>query len=476
MSLKYFHCLTVLIIIALCTASKAQNYWIAEDFPESHFLDIHEVDNKIIALLASRHNSIYEENLMQLVEISLSGSSGLDIGNIASYYNEPEFSTSGQWWIPETRRWISAQIKDFTGTEYLLRLLLLSETFEILDEIEITANGRPVSIEVSSTDSSTFVLGYILYPEHKLFFTKYEHDTPNNFGEVIVRQSSPTNIFSLTSMDIIENTHNMVVFSADGIAVLDTSLNKIADYWPEINTSDHGSILNVDTFFYSHGGQRTLGSDFRKLVLNKYDQHFNILKADTFGLSKWDNYPFTDQSIDIRNDEILIGGHLDGPANHFNFDKVIKMFYLAKYDLALNQIWYREFGGDRAYIFARCYLLEDGSTLAGGFITDPETENRLGYILRVDKDGLIVSETIIQVEQPIRIQNPSAKGLLEIQSQSQGPYDLRIIDPTGKLILTDQISLGFNDINMNKYSSGLYYLQFLQKNQLVLTVPWVLGQ
>ncbi len=127
----------------------------------------------------------------------------------------------------------------------------------------------------------------------------------------------------------------MLVFYLGGITELDTNLvQSFRLFYDDINTAFHGTILSIDSNYFTHSLTRQESiNQYKLVVLQKYDSLFNILKADTVGVNGEDNFPFYNNSIDISYDDIIVGGYLDGIYANSNFNTSVKKFYLAKFDL-----------------------------------------------------------------------------------------------------------------------------------------------
>jgi hypothetical protein len=236
-------------------------------------------------------------------------------------------------------------------------------------------------------------------------------------------------------------------------------------------------LLGIGDNYFSHGARDSAWNiAIRKLVIHKYDTSFSIIVSDTLGWPGQDNYPFIHKSIDYRNNEIMVGGHLDGPYNGFYFHSRIKKFYLAKYDEDLNQIWYTEYGGDRAYVFFGVQLLDDGGSLAYGYIIDTLDGNRYAYIMHVDKNGEILTSTTMPGEPASSVQlvNPGDE-FLRILNPDHIRARIILYDLQGKPVLTGEIDSGMTEISARDLPAGLYPYVLIRDGHTIGVGKWIKG-
>ena len=477
-----FRILITSLVFLMCVhlLNAQNNDWIANNFQSSIFKGVDEINGNYYGIVSSvtndEPNPKFEFFLYKLDFLNFGGTQ-FSMEVIDSIFSIEHFTTLAIKHIDLTGVWLLVQAREISPGKQQYRVIICDNEFNIVAERTADALGYPLSFHIDSDDTETYVLGSLLGPpKNELVYLKYSHSKPYELPSIEVRQLEPRDLFDITSMKVDQQTGNMLIFSIDGISVMDSNLLLIKDFnSTEVLTSGHGHLLGIGDSYYSHGARDSSWDvPLRKLVVHKYDGDFNILVADTLGWSGQDNYPFINESIDYRNNEILVGGHLDGPLNHFELDKSIKKFYLAKYDTDLNQIWYKEYGGDRAYLMFGLYLLEDGSCLAYGAVTDTSTGYHYAYIMHVNENGeILTSLTLPQETTPlIQIVNPGNESLVVLNPDCT-IAQFELFDMQGHPVLHSELDSYKEEFNTAGLPNGTYPYIFIQNGQIISKGIWV---
>lgn len=461
---------------------KAQNYdWLSDDFPGSRFLDIFEIDGKYYGAVSNGAKYFYDSTtIYQLsiyeIEFIQEGEPGLFLKEVITIPYPDNFATSGIYFIEENRRWILIQSAVITEGYQTYRVNVYDELFNLISSTSRDTLGYPDPCHIDIYNGKIFILGSIQQPpRNELVYLNYSYLKPEP-PSLEIKQSEPQTMFFVTGMKIDQRSGDMLVFYYNGIAVLDSNLHQKKRLgYNQIKTSDVGHVLRANDNYYSHGAtSQGLGNGLRFLVFQKYDTLFNILFADTFGISGQDNVPFLTRSLDQREGDFLVGGHLDGPFNSIDFFTHIKKFYLAKYDSNMNRLWYKEYGGDRAYYMFGLKLLEDGTSLAFGTLYDTLTYLRYAYIMHVDENGEILTSTTIP-EQPkisIKIVNPGDETLSVLNPEHiEGRIEL--YDIQGCHVLTGDIGDERSEISTQYLPAGLYPYVLIKDGRTIGSGKWV---
>ncbi len=473
--------LTTILIIIGVVIPKAQNYeWIAEDFPGSSFLNIIQKDGDLYAVASI--GPIVEfipEFLYQLSIYKIKpepGTANFELEEIITIPSPDFFATDAVAYINETKRWIIFQTKYLGPYRFLYKAILYDDNFNFISEQTLDTLGLPGSFHISTYQNNTYILGSISSPpKDEIALIHYDHSKPNLLSPIMVGQTNPDELYSITSMTSDEHPGNMLIFHYLGIAILDTNFQLIHNYeYNQIKTNEYGTVLRNGNYYYSHGDDPLANNGYRYLVLHKYDTLFNLLKADTFGTPNQDNYPFLFTSLDVKNNEILVGGHLDGPLSHLNFFNSIKKYYLAKYDTDMNKLWYKEYGGDRAYTMVGLKLTEDGSSYAYGFITDSGSYIRHAYIMRVDANGENLSSFVLQPEAKsyLKVVSPGNSTLIILNSNNI-EAQIELYDNQACLVLTKMISESVTEIDASNLPNAIYTYVLLKDRRIIDTGKWL---
>ena len=172
--------------------------------------------------------------------------------------------------------------------------------------------------------------------------------------------------------------------------------------------------------------------------------------------------------MDSKNGEILVGGHLDGPFSHFDVFTSIKKFYLAKYDTQLNRIWYKEYGGDRAYWMTGLKILQDESIMAYGFITDTVDGFRHAYVLHVAENGDLISSTELDPTKnnPIRLINHGS-GQFSISNLENLEVQFFLFDQNGIHVLNKTITDNNTILDLSSLPAACYFYSVANKSKTI---------
>jgi len=468
-----------IFIYFLALVLNAQSYeWIDSTFQFSVFRMIYEVDGNIYGVVCNSKDNANNHSKIKIYKFEFEKSSSSSFSLVAeNQINfDDNYSTLALKYIEVNKVWILVQSLKISNNTYNYRVLLCDRFFNKIIEKTVDSLSYPQSFHIDGNEENTYILGSIGPPSNKLFYLKYSHSQQFYLPDIKIDQSEPQATLFVTSMKIDRPTENMLLFSYNGISILDTNLFQIRYFNPtQVLTSDHGHLIGVGENYYSHGAwDSTWNVGLRKLVIHKYDSDFNILAADTFGRPGQDNYPFIDESIDARNTEILVGGHLDGPLSHFDFNRSIKKFYLAKYNEDLQQIWYKEFGGDKAYIILGLYLMDNGESLAYGMVTDTLTGCKYAYVLHTNSNGEIMNSAELSKtpDSSIKVMNPGYETFCINNSIG---YDVvvRLFSINGCLILDGNIVPGYNNLSAECLPPGMYYYTIMHHGTILNSGEWL---
>jgi len=156
--------------------------------------------------------------------------------------------------------------------------------------------------------------------------------------------------------------------------------------------------------------------------------------------------------------------------------KSIKKFYLAKYDEDMNQLWYKEYGGDRAYIFVGLHILEDGGCLAYGYITDTIESIRHAYIMQVDVNGEMITSSTIPRESLMSIQVTSLNNSTLCVINPDGvAANIVLYDMHGREILNGEINSEMTEFSVTGLTAGLYPYLLIHGGHVIASGKWIKG-
>jgi hypothetical protein len=472
--------LLILILFSLKSNLSAQNSeWIAKEFPNSYVLGVFKVDDKYFAALSNGNlDEADSSTVYQLViyEIIISVENGLSLVESFVFSSEEKYRTFSINYIKEKQQWIFAQTKLLESSRQRFRLLLCDKNFNILSQQTKDTIGDSYPFFIETYESQTQIIGTIFGLTQIVFYCNYEHSDFDTLPSIQMKQSEPNNTFFISSMDINKRNGKMLVFFHGGVTELDTNLwQTFRLNLNDINTSYYGSILSINKNYYTHGlTDKNVNEENKYIVLQKYDSLNNVIAADTVGINGIDNFPFITKSLDYFQDEILVGGHLDGIYANLNFHKSIKKFYLSKYDLNLNQIWYKEFGGNKAFVLNGLKLLESKDCLAFGYIIDTLTGILNGYIMYVDEFGNMINSISPPIKEQfnILIENPG-KDQLRIFNPNQIYGTIELYDLSGKKHFSSQLNKKHQVFTLEFLPAGIYAFILRNDGAIIHSESWL---
>jgi hypothetical protein len=477
MNSTYLWCSIFLVFDIISGASQASD-WTEYEFNGSMSQILKEIDNNVYLLVDNgATNEIIPgvDYKLTSYQIQFDANGSLDFTPVEfiTFSSDPDslYATLCLDYIPDTREWLIVQTYNLSPGKLRFKFILCDEDFNVVANNYVDTFGYVnIHFNISTYKGHTFLLGTILGPpKDRVVFLDYNHSFKGYLPKVKIAQTSPYHSTWITSMFIDPRTKNMLVFYYNGIQELDTNLNQIHNYLAmDIHTHTHGQVISSGNYYYSHGAYRPDITGFKLILIQKYDTLFNVIFTDTLGSRAHDNYPFVFNSIDYRNDEILVGGHLDGPFSHFDVFSSIKKFYLAKYDTLLNRIWYKEYGGDRAYWMTGLKILQDESIMAYGFITDTIDGFRHAYVLHVAENGDLISSTELDPNEynHIRLIN-EGNGIFRIANTENLQLQLFLFDQKGVNILNKNIIDNNGTIDLSALPAAGYFYSIANKSKII---------
>ncbi len=459
----------------------AQGYeWQPSDLPGSAFLKLIEIDGELFGAVGNGplpfYYPEYKYQLTIYKIVPASDGVNFEMEEVKSFNSAEHYSTITIDYIKETSSWLFYQSAFVSSSKQLYRILLYDKYFNLLAEETLDTMGIPGSFHTDTNGDNTYMVGSILTPlGDKIMYFNYSHKYPDSLSHIQITQTFPNPTLLISSMTCDKRTGNLLIFNYDGLAAVDTNLIVSMFYgYNKIRTFRHGYMINIEDNYYSHGLAPQIINGPKINVVHKYDSLFNIIKADTFGILGKDNYPFLFKSLDYKNDNVVVGGHLEGLGSASDFSQIIKRFYLAKLDRGLNVKWYKQFGGDKAYVMLGVKMDENGGTFAYGYITDSISEIPNAYLMHVDSNGnnFISKVNDANTRASIRIVNPSF-GTLTISNPTNIYCNIHIFDIKGHLVKTFKLDNNYLQCNVADLPVGEYFANFVKDNMLIECIKWL---
>jgi hypothetical protein len=156
----------------------------------------------------------------------------------------------------------------------------------------------------------------------------------------------------------------------------------------------------------------------------------------------------------------------------------IAYFVLYKLDKNLNTLWTKRYGKDGQFVMFGLLTTSDGGCLMYGYRISHGTNKKFeAYILKVDGNGIITSETAIPIAQSkiIPYPNPS-NGLLNFKKETPsvfGTFDLNIFDISGKLVFQKKGTDLSETFDLTHLAEGNYLYQIKVRDNIIALGQWV---
>jgi hypothetical protein len=151
-------------------------------------------------------------------------------------------------------------------------------------------------------------------------------------------------------------------------------------------------------------------------------------------------------------------------------------FYLTRADSALNLHWEKYYGGDANYALWGILATRDEGCLMYGTLydKDPQRLKRDIYVLKVNKDGVLVStdeSSSPKVKEIILFPNPGADKVFIRTAMKDIVFEL--FDLNGRCLLRQEIGQATATADVSRLPCGLYLYRLTQSGAVVDRGKWV---
>jgi Secretion system C-terminal sorting domain len=186
-------------------------------------------------------------------------------------------------------------------------------------------------------------------------------------------------------------------------------------------------------------------------------------------------------SIDTTKDGRFIywgGAYNTGPVSGSIFSNLRASFILTKLDTAYRTIWQKKYGGEAYYLMQGVLATSDGGCLMYGRRYDYNTVPKMdAYIIKVDGNGMISSETTIPIglSSITAYPNPST-GQLNFKKETPSVlrrFEVSIFDISGKLVHQKKETDLSETIDLTHLAEGNYMYQIQQQGVIKAVGKWV---
>ncbi len=154
-------------------------------------------------------------------------------------------------------------------------------------------------------------------------------------------------------------------------------------------------------------------------------------------------------------------------------------FLLHKLNKDYSTKWTKKYGGDAYYELYGVLATDDGGCLIYGTRYDyNNTPKYDAYILKVNADGLITSESSIPLSlNTVHIYPNPSNGFVHFDyKEPLKDIQIRVVDTKGSLVHQVKLSDGvLPTLDLSFLNNGVYFIQIMEQNQLFAVCRWVKG-
>jgi hypothetical protein len=379
------------------------------------------------------------------------------------------------------------------NTTYYLWLIKMDNQLNLISqEFHNVPNLLNELIVDTDRDSNVIVGGGITYKNYLvpyLFGAKV-----NKNGNLSYLTYKYPDTLSLTNpyrsfwdyMITMKDSTRHIFFDGDKISSVDSNFNIIHQinmpYVDNFLYSYYPTVLRLtDSTFYVAGKgferatfKRTLF--FSEMTLSGRNNLFRIL-----GIEDTSEQIATKHSLDTtKNGDIYIGSTFNYPVTcqNYPFCGDTSFFVLHKMDKRLNTLWKKRYGKNGLFIMYGLLSTNDGGCLMYGYRYLKTIEQKLeAYVIKVDGNGLVTSETTIPIAQEsiTAFPNPST-GLLNFKKETPSVFnhfELTIFDISGKLVFQKKETDLSETFDLSHLATGNYIYQIKEGEKIKALGKWV---
>ena len=237
----------------------------------------------------------------------------------------------------------------------------------------------------------------------------------------------------------------------------------------------------TDTTYYIAGEGQELSSNKSTLYFSTINLNGRYSNFKMLGLQDTYEHVATQHCLDTtKNGDIYIGSTFDFPLSCQNppLCNDTSYFVLQKLDKQRNILWKKRYGKNGQYVMFGILSTSDGGCLMYGHRYTHDAPKKFeAYILKVDGNGIMTSETAIPMPQSniTAYPNPSS-GQLHFKKEDpsvSNRFDVNIFDISGKLIFQKRETDLTETFDLSHLSEGNYMYQIKSENTIVAVGKWV---
>ena len=367
----------------------------------------------------------------------------------------------------------------------------LNSQFSIINQqFTLTNSYGIISINYTmAKDSEIIVIIPLSPPTGQFSYNKAKINKKgelSNYYDSVLHLVLPTNIFEKKDFS------GYLMLSNFGWIMTDTAFNIRNERNIKTDRGTHGLInlqptglrKNDSTYFYAgRWGSRNgrFNRDLFFMVIDTLGQikYFRTIEAG--GDTSCTQGAFTCIDTTKNGRFIYWGGTYNFSFVGPSFSLNQAPFILTKLDTAYNVVWQKKYGGDAYNVMFGVLATSDGGCVMYGRRYDYNNIPKLdAYIIKVDGNGLVTSETAIPINQEsiTAFPNPST-GQLNFKKETPSVFsrfELTVFDISGKLVFQKKETDLSETIDLSHLSTGNYIYQIKEGERIKAIGKWVKTQ
>ena len=397
--------------------------------------------------------------------------------------------------IPTSYGFLGIGSQVSTGRYYLWlfkidkQLNIISQTVHkvpnVLQELVVDTDRDSNVIIGGSISYKNYIFPYHLFgakvnKNGDLDYLKYQY--PDTTGS---QSNTYTGFFDW--MLTMKDSARHVFFDGFSMMSVDSNFNAVHKInMPYINNFHYGvysTALRLTDNTYYVAGKGQLGDRYTPYVSTvTLDGRYSNFK--TLGVSDTFIQMATQRCLDTtKNGDIYVGSTFNFPIRCQNppLCNDTAYFVLHKIDKRLNILWQKRYGKDGQFVMFGLLATSDGGCLMYGYrylhVIDKKLE---AYIIKVDGNGLVTSETAIPITQEsiTAFPNPST-GQLNFKKETpsvSSRFELTVFDISGKLVFQKKETDLSETVDLSHLSTGNYIYQIKEGERIKAIGKWVKTQ
>ncbi len=235
--------------------------------------------------------------------------------------------------------------------------------------------------------------------------------------------------------------------------------------------------INPNTFFLT-GEKENMSTGKKNIGVQVLDTNYAVIHVKFLGESDTTHYfPGIRKNLDFVD---LHTTYVGGTSNFepWPFAIVDCWYYLTRLDTTLNIQWEKFYGGDANYtLYGITATRDEGCLMFGTFYNNnPEVLKRDIYVVKVNKDGVLVStdgNLSKLVQEAILFPNPGSEYCIALLGAQHPSATLRLYDMSGAIIFSREIRQQQTKIDLPGLAKGIYPYRFECGGRIIGSGKWV---